>query len=132
VPGVLHGGAVMAFADQLGAMATVLNLDHAAGFGTTTIESKTNFISAGRAGTKVIAECLPLHRGSRLMTWQTTIRGEDGRVVAVTTQTQLVLEPRRSPREQIAALLAGKTTAEQRALLAEVAKRLGLEGGVGS
>lgn len=119
IPGVMHGGAVMALADQLGAMGTVLNLDVAKGYGTTTIESKTNFLSAGRAGTKVTAECVPLHRGGRLMTWQTTVRGEDGKVVSITTQTQMVLEPRRSEKEQIAGLLGGKSPGEREALLRE-------------
>jgi len=91
-PDVLHGGALMAFADTLGAAATVLNLP--AGAGTTTIESKTNFLAASPAGTTVIGECVPLHRGRRTMVWQTTIRNADGRSVAVVIQTQLVLEPK--------------------------------------
>jgi 1,4-dihydroxy-2-naphthoyl-CoA hydrolase len=93
-PSVLHGGAIMAFADTLGAFATVINLQ--AGFGTTTIESKTNFFAPGVVGTKVTGECLPLHRGKRTMAWQTRISNEDGRLIAIVTQTQMVLEPRNS------------------------------------
>jgi 1,4-dihydroxy-2-naphthoyl-CoA hydrolase len=89
-PAVLHGGAIMSLADTLGACATVLNL--AEGAGTTTIESKTNFIAPAPVGTKVIAECTPLHRGKRTMVWQTRITSEEGRLLAVVTQTQMVLQ----------------------------------------
>jgi 1,4-dihydroxy-2-naphthoyl-CoA hydrolase len=90
---VLHGGALMAFADTLGACATSLNLPE--GASTTTIESKTNFLAPAPAGTKVIGESLPLHRGRRTMVWQTRITSEEGHLVAVVTQTQLVIELRR-------------------------------------
>jgi 1,4-dihydroxy-2-naphthoyl-CoA hydrolase len=90
-PAVLHGGAIMAFADTLGACATTLNLPE--GTGTTTLESKTNFLAPAPAGTKVIGECLPLHRGKRTMVWQTRVASEDGRLIAIVTQTQMVLEP---------------------------------------
>jgi 1,4-dihydroxy-2-naphthoyl-CoA hydrolase len=89
-PDVLHGGALMAFADTLGAAATVLNLPD--GAGTTTIESKTNFLAASPVGTTVTGESVPLHRGRRTMVWQTTIRNADGHPVGVVIQTQLVLE----------------------------------------
>jgi 1,4-dihydroxy-2-naphthoyl-CoA hydrolase len=88
--GVLHGGALMAFADTLGACATSLNLPE--GAGTTTIESKTNFLAPVPSGTKMIGECLPLHRGRRTMVWQTRISAAGGRLAAVVIQTQLVLE----------------------------------------
>jgi 1,4-dihydroxy-2-naphthoyl-CoA hydrolase len=91
--GILHGGALMAFADTLGACATVLNLPE--GARTTTIESKTNFLAPAPAGTKVIGEALPLHRGRRTTVWQTRITLEAGHLVAVVTQTQLVIESRR-------------------------------------
>jgi uncharacterized protein (TIGR00369 family) len=91
-PAVLHGGAVMAFADTLGGVGTMLNLPE--GTGTTTIESKTNFIAAAPAGTRVRAEATPLHRGRRTMVWQTRISNAEGRLVALITQTQLVIEPR--------------------------------------
>ena len=88
VGGSLHGGAVMALADTVGAAATALNLP--SGAGTTTIESKTNFLAAARAGT-VRAEATPLHRGKRTMVWQTRVTGETGRLLALTIQTQMVL-----------------------------------------
>lgn len=90
-PRVLHGGAIMAFADTLGACATVLNLPQ--GAGTTTIESKTNFLAPAPVGTKVTGECEAVHRGKRTMVWQTRITAESGRLVAIVTQTQMVLEP---------------------------------------
>lgn len=91
-PAVLHGGALMAFADTLGAAATIINLPQ--GAGTTTIESKTNFLAAAPVGTKIIGECLPVHRGRRTMVWQTRVTSEEGRAVALVTQTQMVLEPK--------------------------------------
>ncbi|MGI8927150.1 MAG: PaaI family thioesterase [Tepidiformaceae bacterium] len=92
VPGILHGGAVMALADTLGGAATSLNL--APGAGTTTIESKTNFFAPGLVGTTVTAECTPLHRGRQTMVWQTNVRNADGRLLAQVTQTQFVIPPR--------------------------------------
>ena len=90
--GRMHGGAIMALADTLGAAATVLNLPE--GTGTTTIESKTNFLAAAPEGERVLGECTPLHRGGMTMVWQTRITRGDGRLVAVVTQTQMVLQPR--------------------------------------
>jgi uncharacterized protein (TIGR00369 family) len=91
VPGLLHGGVIMALADTLGAVGTVLNLP--SGAGTTTIESKTNFVGAARTGTTIIAESTPLHIGRQTMVWQTRVTAGD-KTVAVVTQTQLVLAPR--------------------------------------
>ena len=88
--GILHGGATMAFADTLGAVGTILNL--AAGKRTTTTDSSTKFIAGARVDTLVTAECLALHRGRTTMVWQTSIRNADGKLCAVVTQTQLVLE----------------------------------------
>jgi 1,4-dihydroxy-2-naphthoyl-CoA hydrolase len=88
--GVLHGGAVMAFADSLGAAATFLNLPP--GATTTTIESKTNFIGAARSGEMVLGEATAIHRGRRTMVWQSRLTTGAGRLVALVTQTQLVLE----------------------------------------
>jgi len=88
-PAVLHGGAIMAFADTLGAVGTVVNLPE--GAGTTTLESKTNFIAPAPVGTRVIGESIPVHRGKRTMIWQTRISTPEGRLVALTTQTQLVM-----------------------------------------
>jgi len=88
-PAVLHGGAIMAFADTLGATGTILNLKE--GAGTTTIESKTNFIAPAAVGTRVRGEATPIHRGRRTMIWQTRVTMSEGRLVALVTQTQLVL-----------------------------------------
>jgi uncharacterized protein (TIGR00369 family) len=87
--GILHGGAYMAFADTLGAVATLANLPP--GTRTTTIESKTNFLGSAPVGTTVSAECTPLHRGRTTMVWQTTIRSQAGKPCAVVLQTQLVI-----------------------------------------
>ncbi len=90
-PAVAHGGALMAFADTLGALATVLNLPE--GATTTTLESKTNFFAPAPVGSVVTGECLPLHRGRRTMVWQTRLTGAEGRLLALVTQTQMVLTP---------------------------------------
>jgi 1,4-dihydroxy-2-naphthoyl-CoA hydrolase len=86
----IHGGAVMAFADSVGAAATVINLPEDAK-GTTTIESKTNFIGGANEGTTVVATATSIHRGRRTQVWQTRIETEEGKLVAIVTQTQLVL-----------------------------------------
>lgn len=91
IPAVMHGGAIMAFADTLGAAGTILNLPD--GAGTTTIESKTNFLAAAPLGARLTGEATPLHRGRRTMVWQTRITTAEGRLVAVVSQTQLVLSP---------------------------------------
>jgi uncharacterized protein (TIGR00369 family) len=91
IGGSMHGGTLMALADTVGATATVLNLP--AGATTTTLESKTNFMAAARAGV-VRAESTPLHRGRSTMVWQTRVTDESGRLLSVTTQTQMVLQPR--------------------------------------
>ena len=88
--GILHGGAHMAFADTLGAVGTVLNLTE--GKRTTTTDSSTKFIGAAKAGTTVTGESVALHRGRTTMVWQTSIRTADGKLCAVVTQTQLVLD----------------------------------------
>lgn len=86
----LHGGAIMAFADTLGAIGTVVNLPE--GRRTATTDSSTKFISPAAVNTTVVGESVPLHRGRTTMVWQTTVRGADGRLCAVVTQTQLVLD----------------------------------------
>jgi uncharacterized protein (TIGR00369 family) len=88
-PAVLHGGALMALADTLGAIATIANVSE--GTTTTTIESKTNFLAAIPVGETVRAECTPLHRGRTTMVWQIKVTRSDGRVAALVIQTQLVL-----------------------------------------
>jgi 1,4-dihydroxy-2-naphthoyl-CoA hydrolase len=93
--GVMHGGAIMAFADILGGASTVLNLPD--GARTTTIESKTNFFRAVPLGETARAVCIPLHRGRTTMVWQTTIMRADGKEAAIVTQTQLVMAEWRRP-----------------------------------
>ena len=88
-PDMLHGGALMALADSLGAAGTVLNLPK--GATTTTIESKTNFFAAAPIGETVRAVCEPVHRGRTTMVWQTRIFRSDGKLAAQVTQTQLVI-----------------------------------------
>lgn len=87
--GVLHGGAVMAFADNLGGTASFINL--ADGATTSTVESKTNFFAAIPVGDVARGECTPLHRGRTTMVWQTRITRGDGKLAALVTQTQLVM-----------------------------------------
>ena len=89
VGGALHGGAIMAFADTLGAVGTFVNLP--AGHRTTTIESKTNFIGSAPLGSRVTGESTPLHRGRTTMVWQTRITSDSGKLVAIVTQTQMVI-----------------------------------------
>jgi uncharacterized protein (TIGR00369 family) len=88
--GILHGGAYMAFADTLGAVGTVLNLP--AGKRTTTTDSSTKFMAGARVGTTVTAECVSLHRGRTTMVWHTSVKNAEGKLCAVVTQTQLVLD----------------------------------------
>ena len=87
--GILHGGAIMAFADTLGAVATVLNIPESAG--TATIESKTNFFRPALVETTVTGTTTPLNKGRRTQTWETRVTSADGKLVAVVTQTQMVL-----------------------------------------
>jgi 1,4-dihydroxy-2-naphthoyl-CoA hydrolase len=88
--GILHGGAAMAFADSLGAIGAFLSLPEGA-IGTTTIESKTNFLGAAKAGSTIRAETTPVHRGRRTSVWQTRITTAEGKPVALVLQTQMVL-----------------------------------------
>ena len=89
--GVMHGGAVMAFADNLGGTAATANLP-ATGGSTATIESKTNFFAGIPIGDVARAECTPLHRGRTTIVVQTRITRNDGKLAAIVTQTQMVLE----------------------------------------
>jgi uncharacterized protein (TIGR00369 family) len=86
---IAHGGAIMAFADTVGALGTMVNLRE--GQGTTTLESKTNFFAGSPIGTRLTAETTPLHRGRRTQVWETRISNDQGRLVAKVTQTQMVL-----------------------------------------
>jgi uncharacterized protein (TIGR00369 family) len=88
VGGTIHGGTLMAFADTIGAAGTVANL--AEGQRTATLESKTNFIAGCRSGT-VQAEAKPIHKGKRTHVWETRITDEAGKLLSVTTQTQMIL-----------------------------------------
>jgi uncharacterized protein (TIGR00369 family) len=88
--GILHGGAYMAFADTLGAVGTLVNL--APGKRTTTTDSSTKFIAGAKLGTTVTGESVALHRGRTTMVWQTSVRNAEGKLCAVVTQTQLVLD----------------------------------------
>jgi 1,4-dihydroxy-2-naphthoyl-CoA hydrolase len=87
---VVHGGALMAFADSVGALATFINLPEGAA-GTTTIESKTNFVRGAKSGETVVSSTTPVHVGRRTQVWQTRLETEDGKLIAIVTQTQLVL-----------------------------------------
>ena len=89
--GAMHGGVVMALADNLGGTAAVANLP--IGGRTATIESKTNFFAPIPVGDTARAECTPLHRGRTTMVWQTRITRNDGRLCALVTQTQIVIAP---------------------------------------
>ena len=86
--GTVHGGTLMAFADTIGAAGTVANLGE--GQRTATLESKTNFISGCRAGW-ISAEATPIHKGKRTHVWETRITDEAGKLLSVTTQTQMIL-----------------------------------------
>lgn len=88
--GIAHGGAIMALADSLGAVAAFLALP-AESKGTTTLESKTNFLGGAKSGTTLIGVTSPIHRGRRTSVWQTRIDTEDGKPVALVLQTQMAL-----------------------------------------
>jgi uncharacterized protein (TIGR00369 family) len=92
--GILHGGSIMAFADTLGAIGTVVNMPQ--GYGTATIESKTNFIGGAAEGSVVIGESTPVHRGKTTQVWQTRVTNAEGKLVALVTQTQMVMPPRKA------------------------------------
>lgn len=89
---ILHGGSIMAFADTLGAIGTIVNMPP--GASTATIESKTNFIGGAAEGSVVTGTATPVHKGRTTQVWQTRITGADGRLVALVTQTQIVKPPR--------------------------------------
>jgi len=84
----VHGGTLMAFADTVGAAGTVANL--AEGQRTATLESKTNFLAGCRSG-YVRAEATPIHKGKRTQVWETRITDEAGKLLSITTQTQMIL-----------------------------------------
>lgn len=88
--GILHGGAFMAFADALGAVGGVMNLEP--GARTTTLESKTNFLGGAPVGSVVEGEATPLHVGRRSSVWQTRITNADGKLLALVIQTQMTIQ----------------------------------------
>ena len=91
--GVMHGGAIMAFADNIGGTATFINLE--AGLSTTTIESKTNFFRPINIGDEIEAQCDILKQGKKIVVLQTTIFRPDKKIAAIVTQTQMVLKFKR-------------------------------------
>ena len=88
--GVAHGGAIMSFADTLGGAAAFVGLPDGAK-GTTTLESKTNFVAGAPSGSTLVGRCVSVHRGRRTQVWQTRVETEDGKLVALVTQTQMTL-----------------------------------------
>lgn len=92
IPATMHGGAMMAFADNMGGCGAFLNMPE--GMMTTTVESKTNFLRPVPVGQKALAVTEPIHIGKSLQVWKTEIRREDGKVAAIVTQTQMILPMR--------------------------------------
>ena len=90
---ILHGGTIMAFADTLGAVGTFANMQP--GYTTATIESKTNFVGGAAEGSIVTGESTPVHKGKTTQVWQTRITSAEGKLVALVTQTQIVMPPRK-------------------------------------
>jgi uncharacterized protein (TIGR00369 family) len=88
--GFAHGGVIMSFADTLGGAAAFVNLP-AEAKGTTTLESKTNFVAGAPAGSILTGRATLVHRGRRTQVWQTRIEREDGKLIALVTQTQMTL-----------------------------------------
>ena len=88
--GILHGGAYMAFADTLGAIGGVVNLPP--GAGTTTLESKTNFLGSASVGSTIEGETTPLHVGRRSSVWQTRITSAEGKLLCLVIQTQMTIQ----------------------------------------
>ena len=92
IPATLHGGAMMAFADNMGGCGAFLNMPE--GMMTTTVESKTNFLRPVPVGQKALAVTTPVHIGKSLQVWKTEISREDGKLAAIVTQTQMILPMR--------------------------------------
>ncbi len=92
IPATMHGGAMMAFADNMGGCGAFLNMPE--GMMTTTVESKTNFLRPVPVGQKALAVTTPVHIGKSLQVWKTEISREDGKLAAIVTQTQMILPMR--------------------------------------
>ena len=90
IGGIAHGGAIMSFADTLGAAAAFISLPVDAK-GTTTVESKTNFVASAPAGSTVVGRTTLIHRGTKTQIWQTLVATEDEKLVALIVQTQINL-----------------------------------------
>ena len=88
--GFAHGGAIMSFADTLGGVAAFINLP-AEAKGTTTLDSKTNFVAGAPLGATLVGRCSLVHRGRRTQVWQTRVETEAGQLVALVIQTQMTL-----------------------------------------
>ena len=88
--GVAHGGAIMSFADTLGGVLAFVNLPEGSA-GTTTVESKTNFVGTAPVGTKLIGSCSLVHRGRRTQVAQTRVETEQGKLVALVIQMQMTV-----------------------------------------
>lgn len=93
VNGLLHGGVLMALADTAGAVVAFANLPEGA-VGTSTIESKTNFLAGVKEGATLVATARALHAGRTTIVVETELRDGTGRLVGKTTQTQSVLTPK--------------------------------------
>ncbi len=89
IPPSLHGGAIMAFADNLGGVGAFINMPP--GSTTSTVESKTNFLRPVPAGEKAIGVTTPIKLGRTLQVWETRISREDGKLAAIVTQTQIIM-----------------------------------------
>ena len=106
--GFAHGGAIMSFADTLGGAAAFINLLADAN-GTTTLESKTNFIAGAKAGATLVGRCALVHRGRRIQVWQTRVETEEGKLIALVLQTQMTLSASSAvPRANAGTMLAGQ------------------------
>lgn len=91
IPDVMHGGAIMAFADNMGGVGAFLNMPP--GARTTTVESKTNFLRPIPIGQTARAVTTPVNLGRQLQVWKSEIFRDDGKLAAVVTQTQIILPP---------------------------------------
>jgi uncharacterized protein (TIGR00369 family) len=86
--GRVNGGVIMAFADLVGAIGSAMH--RPAGWRGGTLESKTNFFASG-FGAHIACVCIPLHIGRTTSVWQTTVQNDEGRTIAIVTQTQMAL-----------------------------------------
>lgn len=90
LPPIVHGGVLMSMADSAGAVGAFLNLREGS-TGTTTIESKTNLVSAAKVGDLLFVDAMPMHIGSRTQLWESRVTRQSGELVSITWQTQLAI-----------------------------------------